>query len=127
MRKKYKPLSKIPCAYCSVFQNSKRVLDSGHIRWCKFLNKDISSEDLGASSCPDFTPSSHFWCDKYQQRIAVNICLHRKERKSASCSRCKIHATIIEVKKRENGQIESSWRKLCREVYESNLGETKEK
>lgn len=114
-RKKFKPLPKIPCLHCLVFQDSKRMLDGGRLRFCKFLKQDIFGDELRASSCDNFQPSLYFWCDRSQQRISINVCLHRKESKFPECKRCKAHAVILEVKKRENGQVETSWRKACRQ------------
>lgn len=105
---------KIPCSHCLAYQNSKRLLDSGRLRFCSFLKEDIFGDELRASSCTEFRASSFFWCERHQQRLSVSICLNRKANKISECRRCKIHAVILEVKKRENGQIsQNSWRKPC--------------
>lgn len=123
-RKKVKIPPKIPCAHCSAFQNSKRLLDGGRLRFCKFLQQDIYLDELHASSCPGFEASNYFWCEKHQQRLTVSICIRRKENKTSECRRCKIHEIVLEVKKRENGQVVNSWRKKpCSEPVAKNLGE----
>lgn len=114
-KKKIIPPPKIPCSHCLVYQNSKRSLDNGRVRFCSFLKKDIEGDELGASTCAGFKASSFFWCEKHQQRISVSICLNRKAKKIAECKRCSTHSVILEIKKRENGQLTvSSWRKPCR-------------
>lgn len=115
-RKKIKLPPKIPCSHCLAYQNSKRLLDNGRIRYCSFLKEDIFGDELRASSCSEFKASQFFWCDRCNQRLSISICLHRKEHKMSECRRCKIHAIILEVKKRENGQLaQNSWRKPCSE------------
>ena len=114
-RRKLKIPPRIPCLHCLVFQDSKRMLDGGRIRFCKSIENDISFDEPRASSCTDFNPSNYFWCEKSQQRIPTDVCLRRKQNRNSECKRCKTHLVILEIKKRENGQVVNSWRKVYKQ------------
>ena len=109
---KIRPL--IPCQYCLHFQNSKRMIDAGRIRYCPFQGSSgrdvLASEEMG-SNCEHFTASPYFWCDKWNQRISILMCVARSDKKESGCRRCKQIAIVKEVKLRLNGQITVGWRK----------------
>jgi hypothetical protein len=89
------------------------MLDGGSVRFCKHIGeegRDILGDEERGSSCEHFQMSRYFWCDRNQQRISIDICTDRRTHAIIECKRCKYAALIDEVKRRENGQIDTSWR-----------------
>lgn len=91
------------CFYCNTFQMAKIVQEvkedgkriSSGKKFCSETRKMITGKN---EMCEHFTPTSHFWCDKNEQRINIPTC-QVKQKRDGCGRRCRQKPIIQEIRK----------------------------
>jgi len=68
--------SNFKCGYCRWYTKGKSFKDGDSvIRECIPLSKRVG---FVSATCEYFSPKESFFCEKYGDRVAIPICLHRR-------------------------------------------------
>ena len=74
------------CKFCETYWVIPKKFWTLTSRLCPESNKEVTQKD----KCEKFSLTKHIPCAKYNERIAIEICLHRqKMRTHSKCSKCR--------------------------------------